>query len=602
MNVAVENAVRAVTPDVPLPTPPSFAGVTEQARALAAARAGERDADPVKVAGHAMDRRGVPLLRLILAAAALAIILVDPAEPDRHVPFTYATLALYTVYSAVVCLASVRNRPLPRGMAHWIDVAWHTLLISLSSGTNSLFFFFYFFDILVGSFRCGRKEGLRVTAAAAVLVTAVGYLVSSPATFELNRFLLRPVCLVVLGYMIAYFGGLEHRLRRRLTLLRDMTVLRNPRFGVHETLLAALEKLRTIFDADACMLLIADASEREYWLYESRRHGNPTTANPVRCAADKARVLLAIPYSEAMLIDEGRGVATAMAGATRWLRGAVYVEDVVTRRTSQQMSDAARVVIAQFDAESVATVPIRYHAEAVGRLYMTAPHGAFDVSDLDFLTHAMDTTLRVTENVRLIDRLAAEAADNERRRIARGIHHTVIQPYIGLQLGLGAILERMQAGDRQVEPALGRLLDLIDDEVVRLRDYVTNLRGMPDPRAALMDAVRRFARQFQNATGIEVYVDGPPELTLSERVAGELFEMTSEALSNIRRHTSAHRAAVGVQRTSDAIRLTIENDAPPDGVPAFEPRSLREHALSLGGTLQIQREPGLTSVAITIPL
>src|SRR5215212_5594571 len=133
--IVLEDAVRVLTPDALPQTQPSFAGVTEQARALAAARAGERDADPVKVAGHAMDRRGVPLLRLILSAAALAIIFVDPAEPDRHVPFTYATLALYTLYSAVVYMASVRNRPVPRGIAHWIDVAWHTLLISLSNGT-----------------------------------------------------------------------------------------------------------------------------------------------------------------------------------------------------------------------------------------------------------------------------------------------------------------------------------------------------------------------------------------------------------------------------------------------------------------------------------
>jgi len=82
--------------------------------------------------------------------------LIDPSEPDRHVQSTYTTLALYTIYSAVVYVsASIHNRPLPTGIAHWIDVVWYTVLISLSSGTNSLFFQFYFFAILVASFRCG---------------------------------------------------------------------------------------------------------------------------------------------------------------------------------------------------------------------------------------------------------------------------------------------------------------------------------------------------------------------------------------------------------------------------------------------------------------
>jgi signal transduction histidine kinase len=573
---------------------PIAARLREQARALAAARLADRDPDSIKIAGHAMERRGVPLLRLILAAAALAIIFVDPAEPDRHVAATYTALSLYTLYSALLFAGSLNDVGLPRRASHWVDVGWHTLLIALSSGTNSLFFFFYFFAIVVASLRFGRAEGLRVTGVAAVLISGVGYAVSSPDTFELNRFLLRPVCLAVLGYLIAWWGGLDLRLRRRLTLLREMTVLRNPRFGVHETLASALEKVRETFNADACLLLVADATDREWWLYEARAGRTTPIVNPTRCPDDKAAVLLAPPYSEAILADRQRW---------RWLRGgSVYVEDLISSSIARQLSPAASVPIAALDAEAVATVPIRYHHEAVGRLYVTGRSGTFDVSDLDFLAHAMDTTLRITENLRLVDRLAMEAADNERRRIARGIHHTVIQPYIGLQLGLRAVLERVREGDRQVEEPLQRLLGLIDDEVGRLREYVVTLRGMPDPRITFMDGLRRYGRQFQNVTGIEVHVDGPPELAVSERLASELFEMATEALSNVRRHTSAHRAAIGVQRTADAISLTIENDGPAEGRGQFEPRSLREHAHALGGSLQVQRDASATTVAISVPL
>jgi signal transduction histidine kinase len=575
-------------------TPRHVTRLREQARTLAGAKADDREADPLRVAGHVMDRRGVPLLRLILASAALAIIYVDPAEPDRHVPLTYATLTAYTVYAAVVLAASMHNRPLPRRLAHWVDVAWHTLLISLSSGTNSLFFFFYFFNILVASFRCGATEGLRVTGVSALLITSVGYQFSPAETFELNRFLLRPVCLLVLGYMISYWGGLEHRLKQRLTLLREMTLLRNPRFGIDDTLASALEKLRRLFDADVCLLAIADGADCNYWLYQSRRDGKAPIRNPEPCSPEMAGLLLALPHTEAVLADSHRSIP--------WWGPAVHVEDVVTRRVTRKTPEAMQVLLGALDCRAVATVPVRCHHEAVGRLYVGGRSRTFDVSDLEFLMHAMDTTIRVTENLRLVDRLAAEAADNERRRIARGIHHTVIQPYIGLQLGLGAILDRMVQGDRDVEPALERMLSLVDGEVARMREYVVTLRGMPDPQTTLMDAVRRFGRQFQSATGIEVYVDGPPELRVSERVAAELFEMATEGLSNVRRHTSAHRIAIGVQRTADAIALTIENDGPAEGAAPFEPRSLREHAIALGGTLDIHRRPGTTVVAITVPL
>ena len=50
--------------------------VKQQARALGAAQSRQAEADAVTVAGDAMVRRGVPLLRLILSAAALLIISV----------------------------------------------------------------------------------------------------------------------------------------------------------------------------------------------------------------------------------------------------------------------------------------------------------------------------------------------------------------------------------------------------------------------------------------------------------------------------------------------------------------------------------------------
>ena len=79
-------------------------------------------------------------LRLLLGASALFIIYLDPTEPDRYVALTYTTLILYVLYSALIYLLAVRRSPLMRYLhnrAHWIDVGWYTLLIALSSGTNS---------------------------------------------------------------------------------------------------------------------------------------------------------------------------------------------------------------------------------------------------------------------------------------------------------------------------------------------------------------------------------------------------------------------------------------------------------------------------------
>jgi len=565
--------------------------VKDQARALGAAHSRVADADAVTVAGGEMDRRGVALLRLILSSAALAIIYLDVSEPDRHVRLTYATLAAYTLYSLVSYIATVvYNRGVRKRWDHWIDMAWHTLLVSESSGTNSLFFFFYFFDILVASLRFGSGEGLRVTVAAVELFAFVGYLTSP--VFELNKFLMRPLYLAVLGYMIAYMGGLESRLRQRLSLLKEVTVLSNPRFGVHQTIVSSLEKLRELYDADACLLVIAGATDVEQCLYQVRRGEADSLADPDSCAPEMAAVLLAPPFSHAMLVEQ-RG--------SRWRSGPlVHINDVTTRQALHALPDSSRMVVSALDAPAVASIPFRYHNDAIGRLYVTGPAGAFDVSDLEFMSHAVYAMLRVTDNVRLVDNLAYNAAENERRRIARGIHDTVIQPLVGLQIGLRAILQRMHDEAYDVEPDIKRLVESIDGEVTHLRQYVTSLRG--ERRNEFMPAIRRFAREFRRLTGIDVEVKGPAELPVNERVSVALFGMTAEALSNIRRHTTSLHAAVVVERVADRIEFRVENDAAEGETQPFNPKSLGEHAEALGGKLEIRQTPGTTAVAVEVPL
>jgi signal transduction histidine kinase len=272
-------------------------------------------------------------------------------------------------------------------------------------------------------------------------------------------------------------------LLRLLSLLKEVTCLSNPRFGEHQTIASPVEKLRAFYRADACLMVIADAGDRGHWLYQARIGQADTIANPERCAPEMAAMRFTIPWNHALVVDRGRFAV---------LRGpSVYVDDGVSRRTLPELSTAVDVLLSALDAEAVVTLPFRYHHDAIGRLYLTGRSGSFEVSDLDFLSHAVDVMLRVTKNVRLVDRFASEAADNERRRIARGIHETVNQPYIGLQLGLRAIVQRVKEGEQRVEEDLSQLLGLIDAEVSRLREYVTDLKGMPETRLSFMSALRR---------------------------------------------------------------------------------------------------------------
>ena len=219
---------------------------------------------PLSLSERWIDLRMISAMRVLLALSALLVIYIDPSEPDRLVFLTYLALVGYAIYSLVLFLSSVRlGRVLPLQILHWLDVAWYVLLVALSSGTNSIFFFFFFFAILVASFGWGFGSGLRVTLVSALLFTIVGYLTAPlEPHFQLNRFLLRPIELLVLGYLIAFWGGLQTRLKARLRLLRRVSLLSNPRFGVERTVQSVLESLRSSYDADSCMLILENPQDR----------------------------------------------------------------------------------------------------------------------------------------------------------------------------------------------------------------------------------------------------------------------------------------------------------------------------------------------------
>src|SRR6185503_16220806 len=126
------------------------------------------------------------------------------------------------------------------------------------------------------------------------------------------------------------------------------------------------------------------------------------------------------------------------------------------------------------------------------------------------LKQAIDHFIAIAENIRLVDQMASDAAEEERKRIARDIHDSIIQPYIGLQMGLVGVRRRLSAppndADNSDETLLkivndaaadtDRLIEMTADGISDLRGYVHVLRDAGDSGDSLMSAVRRFALKF----------------------------------------------------------------------------------------------------------
>jgi len=548
-----------------------------------------------------VDDRIIALMRFVLAFSALLITIVDPSEPDRLVTVTYAALSLYTIYSATLYMLVQRFQAFQtviRRWTHWADVGWYIVLIGLSSGTSSVFFFFFFFAILVASFRWGFRAGLSVVVISAILFTIVGFATAPKGpNFELNRFLMRPIYLFVLGYMMAYWGGYEITLKRRLALLKEVNTLANPRFGVDRTTGWLMERLRSFYAADACLLVTADSATGEYFMRRADR------ADPERAVRNEplpeklAQRLLALPDNHAVVYS-----VKPRVWWTFHTRSRAY--DAVTRARMDDSSEVSVPLAATLDAGSFVAVPVYYHNAATGRLYLKSTRrDTFDDSDVDFLLQVVNYFTPVIENIRLVDRLASDAAEVERQRIARDIHDSVIQPYIGLQIGLTAIAQKLEAGDTNAIDDIKRLNEQIGAVVANLRSYMLGLKISGEHENILVPSVRRFAATFAETTGIAVQVEAAGDMRMNDRLAAEVFQMVTEGLSNIRRHTHAMQANIVFGHRDNHLLLRIEDQGINGAVPArFVPGSISERAWTLGGRVRVDQHEHGSAVIVEIPL
>ena len=571
--------------------------------------------DPTKRPGSAndplseqwIDLRLIAGMRVVLGTSALLVVLIQPFTSFRWSKPTYVTLVLYALYGLVIYQLSVRHKTI---VAHrvipWLDLLWYVPLLIFASNTNNLFYYFFFFAIIVASFSWGLGDGLRLTLASAAIYTLVRLANEPEGSLHIDDILLAPIGLLIFGYIIARWGGYHTQLKNRLKLLKEVTIFSNPRFGIDRTIKAILESIRAFYNAEACLLVIpgkpGDADS--YQMYRVARGIHPSRTAPPEIGAEAATQFLS-PSLDYAVIYRKNG-----ASQTRLF-------DVKNRVFTDSNSSNGDKQAGMLEAQEYLSVPVYYRHQAVGRLFIIDGPDRIDGSDMDFMLQLMDHVTPVMENIRLIDNLASDAAEQERRRIAHDIHDSVIQPYLGLQFGLAALDQKLEAGNTAIRDNVQELLELTNHELAELRRFVWDLRATEERLDVLLPAIERYAERFSLVTGIKVDVSVHGKVKVNDRLAAELFQIVAEGLSNVRRHAFCRDARVEISCKETSLLLQIKNSRPrpgtspdgervdggQDGVKSFRPHSIAERAASLGGDTQVfVDEKDYTVVSVGIPL
>jgi len=223
-----------------------------------------------------------------------------------------------------------------------------------------------------------------------------------------------------------------------------------------------------------------------------------------------------------------------------------------------------------------------------------------DVTD----TRQAETDLRRTrETVRMLSRRLSELEESERKRIARALHDQVGQELTALNITLDIIDNLIETG--QLELARIKVREsstIVGQATEHVRDLMTELRPPVLDEFGLMAALHWHAQQFSTRTGIKSNVTGRDSSpVLPANLSIPLFRITQEALANVLKHARAAQVAINLEDDGSLVRLTIADDG-----SGFDPqvpaetdteiegglRIMRERAESIGGTLQINSQPG----------
>jgi signal transduction histidine kinase len=551
-------------------------------------------------------------LRLFLSVCAFLAVYLNSSASSRFLPGTYAALAGYAFYSAAAFYLARRWQTFPRRMNTflvWTDVVVYSTLSALSGGANSIFIFFYLFVILVACSRLGARAGLMVTLAAtgSFLLIAYGSRVSGA---EWNLVLMRALSLVAVGYVLTYWASAEYAVRRKMDLLREVSLTSNPRFGVNRTSSHLMRRVLEFFDADTCVLLEYSGEADDYHLRYATAKDPEAGAEILEPPEDIRNVLQGVMHA-GVAIYTSRDDSTRQPSYIGW-------QPLPSADPEDRALKEASAVAEWLGSQSFMAVPLRHHEWLKGYLFVGSSRpSAFRMDDAKFLQHLADQVTPVLEHIRLVDRMASGAAEEERRRIARSVHDRIIQPYIGLHIGLRGLRQivrsAFQTGDTEVQAvrsqhamaSLDYLIDMAREGVEELREYVYDLRKSRDKGDILLNSLLRYASKFETVTGIRVSVvsrlDGG---AINDRLAGEIFQMATEALSNVQRHTTATSVHLSVEQSpKGGVTVRIANKlADHQAAVLFLPKSIAERAESLGGHTQVTQDDGRTVVNIEIPL
>ena len=187
----------------------------------------------------------------------------------------------------------------------------------------------------------------------------------------------------------------------------------------------------------------------------------------------------------------------------------------------------------------------------------------------------------------------------ERNRIAREIHDTLAQGYVGISVQLEVLAELLRLNKAD---AAAKHLDLtrgyVREGLADARQSIWALRSQDSGETTLPVRLRRIV-EAEDANGLKAtFSIFGAYRSLSPGTEQEILRIAQEAIQNVKKHAGAMQLFVQLEYRPDAIALDVRDDgrgfvqSAVSTAGHYGLTGMRERAAAIGGTIEVMSEPG----------
>lgn len=228
--------------------------------------------------------------------------------------------------------------------------------------------------------------------------------------------------------------------------------------------------------------------------------------------------------------------------------------------------------------------------------------------------HLEDMVLERTAQLRALAQELAKVEERERRSIAQDLHDDLGQIIAAVKIRLTSLqLQDTNPRHDELKQRVKEIGAMVDQANRAVRSFSAQLSPPVLSQLGLVSALEWLAEDMQRSNGLTVHIyDDSNVMMLDGTLGSSLFRSVRELLINVSKHAGTNSAEVSFFTDDDEFVITVTDtgvgfDAEQRLIPSADGGyglfSIRERLGSIGGTMQIDSQPGDgTVVILTLPL